>query len=204
MVNETFSVIFKHCDWLELFIVDDCNCHPNGTETNRCDASGQCHCKCDIQGLKCTECTDFHFGFPFCNHTENCKKNSFEYPSIFQYFSVVCACDPKGSTSLICNKTDGNCSCKPNIHGRQCDKCQDGFKLHPNCTGTSFDVCIFLLTNLMYSVCGCDTQGSNGTACSTTQIRCYTTKNSINSTVNWVVSINSKRAQKQEQYAQSV
>ena len=72
-IFQIFHFLCKLDYWLELFIVDDCNCHPNGTETNGCDASGQCHCKCDIQGLKCTECTDFHFGFPFCNHTENCK-----------------------------------------------------------------------------------------------------------------------------------
>ena len=86
---------------------------------------------------------------------------------------IDCGCNREGSTSLICNKTDGQCACKPNVHGRQYDKCKDGFKLHPNCTGTSFDVCIFLLTNLMYSACGCDTQGSNGTACSNDgQCRC--------------------------------
>ena len=52
---------------LSLSLQDNCNCNPNGVETEGCDASGQCHCKCDIQGLKCTECTDFHYGFPNCS-----------------------------------------------------------------------------------------------------------------------------------------
>ena len=50
-------------------------------------------------------------------------------------FFIDCGCNREGSTSLICNKTDGQCKCKANDDSRQCEKCQDGFKLHPNCTG---------------------------------------------------------------------
>ncbi|XP_030748533.1 laminin subunit beta-1 isoform X2 [Sitophilus oryzae] len=34
-----------------------------------------------------------------------------------------CDCDPTGSTSKICDPYGGNCTCKPNVAGRKCDKC---------------------------------------------------------------------------------
>ena len=49
--------------------------------------------------------------------------------------NVACNCDPNGSTSLICQKSDGQCPCKDNVGGRQCNACEDGFKEHPNCIG---------------------------------------------------------------------
>ena len=51
----------------------------------------------------------------------------------FSYF-IACNCDGTGSTSLVCNKTSGQCPCKSNVSGLQCRVCQDGFKNHPKCT----------------------------------------------------------------------
>lgn len=36
---------------------------------------------------------------------------------------VDCVCDPTGSESTICNPLGGQCECKPNVIGRQCDQC---------------------------------------------------------------------------------
>ena len=52
----------------------------------------------------------------------------------FQSCSLDCACNPEGSTSLVCDKSDGQCPCQANVTGRQCNVCQDGFKNYPNCT----------------------------------------------------------------------
>ena len=49
-----------------------CDCKPEGVQSDpepdlTCDANtGICHCKCDVQGDKCDECTDHHYGFPEC------------------------------------------------------------------------------------------------------------------------------------------
>uniref|UniRef100_A0A8B9L749 Laminin subunit beta-1 n=1 Tax=Astyanax mexicanus TaxID=7994 RepID=A0A8B9L749_ASTMX len=39
------------------------------------------------------------------------------------FFSVACRCDPQGSLSTECHKIGGQCSCKPNVIGRNCDQC---------------------------------------------------------------------------------
>ena len=52
--------------------LDACNCTVDGSNaTMGCDAAGQCHCNCLVQGLKCDECVDNYFGFPNCE--DNCK-----------------------------------------------------------------------------------------------------------------------------------
>ena len=143
-INNNFAFIFFFL--FNFCIPEDCNCNLDGCETKGCDANGQCHCKCAIQGLKCTECIDFHYGFPNCE--ENCKFENeicskHERNFLNQLLYADCGCNREGSTSLICNKTDGQCACKPNVHGRQCDKCKDGFKLHPNCTRKSTPLMVF-------------------------------------------------------------
>lgn len=37
-----------------------------------------------------------------------------------------CNCNPTGSVSKKCEEFGGNCQCKPNVFGRQCDKCVPG------------------------------------------------------------------------------
>ena len=46
---------------------------------------------------------------------------------------TVCGCSEEGSTSLICDKTDGQCPCKPNVINRKCDECDFGYKSFPDC-----------------------------------------------------------------------
>lgn len=37
-----------------------------------------------------------------------------------------CDCDPTGSKSFECSSLGGQCECKPNVVGRQCDMCAPG------------------------------------------------------------------------------
>ena len=140
----------------KFFFIDDCNCNPDGSMTNStkgCDAKGQCHCKCAIGGLKCDECLDFHFGFPNCE--DNCMMNLFQKAETFLKAHLLlfsdCSCNVTGSTSLVCNKTSGQCSCRTNVSGKKCQVCQNGFKNHPNCTSNSvcdilFHFCLTVFT----------------------------------------------------------
>lgn len=48
-------------------------------------------------------------------------------------FFPACNCDPSGSLSELCN-TDpnnsigmGQCTCKKNVEGKNCNQCKDGF-----------------------------------------------------------------------------
>ena len=56
---------------------------------------------------------------------------------------LACNCDPDGSTSPICEKSDGQCPCKDNVGGRQCDACEDGFKEHPECIRKELKISFF-------------------------------------------------------------
>ena len=68
------NLIFYRNTFLKGFFgsLDGCNCTVDGSNaTMGCDAAGQCHCNCLVQGLKCDECVDNYFGFPNCE--DNCK-----------------------------------------------------------------------------------------------------------------------------------
>ena len=64
-------------------------------------------------------------------------------PSIFFSFSEGatckkdckhCQCSELGSVNPKCDNITGQCSCKSNIHFRQCDDCVPGYDKFPNCT----------------------------------------------------------------------
>ena len=49
---------------------EGCECNLKGCEDEKdwCNPdSGQCDCKCNVQGLKCDECVDGYYEFPTCH-----------------------------------------------------------------------------------------------------------------------------------------
>jgi len=72
-----------------------------------CDDNGQCSCNVSITGRKCNECEDGGFNFS----SSGCQ---------------LCACEPLGSASNICNKTSGACQCIDGAIGDLCDACPPG------------------------------------------------------------------------------
>ena len=114
-----------------------CSCDALGTNPDAlsiCDpTTKQCDCNCAIEGTNCDTCTDMHYNFPECETNRKDMSNIKVSIENNIYYNAACNCDPKGSTSLICEKSDGQCPCKDNVGGRQCNACDDGFKDHPNC-----------------------------------------------------------------------
>ena len=56
----------------------------------------------------------------------NCKYNFFK----------ECNCNEDGSSSFVCDKATGQCTCNELVTGETCDKCQDGYFDFPNpCKG---------------------------------------------------------------------
>ena len=49
------------------------------------------------------------------------------------YLSKDCGCSTSGSLSTICDEDFGNCACRPNYTGTQCDSCTEGYYGFPNC-----------------------------------------------------------------------
>lgn len=89
-----------------------CKCDVQGSIPGTvCDpVSGQCVCKSNVQGLTCNECSSGSFGFG-ASKTNGC---------------FDCTCELAGTinSSLICDKTNGNCVCKDNVEGMSCNQCK--------------------------------------------------------------------------------
>ncbi|KAM9785933.1 laminin subunit alpha-5 [Neosynchiropus ocellatus] len=151
-----------------------CACHEFGTESETCEPyGGQCPCKPNVIGRECSMCATGYWGFPNCRPC-NCGSNLCEpvtgdcicpprtvrpdctqcEPQTFGCHPVVgceiCNCSRPGiiSTDYSCDTLSGQCRCKNNIVGRQCDRCAPGFYGYPNCrqcdcneAGTEEEVC---------------------------------------------------------------
>ncbi|XP_036133319.1 usherin [Molossus molossus] len=113
----------------------DVTCHPN---------SGQCKCKGNVIGLRCDHC---NFGFKFLRsfNEDGCEP---------------CRCNLYGSVSQLCDPLSGQCVCKKEAKGLQCDLCEEHFY------GLDVTGC---------KACDCDMAGTlPGTICDagTGQCRC--------------------------------
>ncbi|KAM4686050.1 LOW QUALITY PROTEIN: laminin subunit alpha-3 [Amazona ochrocephala] len=137
-----------------------CNCHSAGAMSPTCNpVGGQCICRPNVIGRRCSQCQTGYYGFPFCKlcncgqrlcddvtgkcicpprtvkpKCEVCKKNYFSYHPLVGCES--CSCSERGiinAASPECEKNNGQCTCKPGIRGRQCDQCAPGTYGFPNC-----------------------------------------------------------------------
>ncbi|XP_078086591.1 usherin [Mustelus asterias] len=91
-----------------------CNCNTSGTVNGDITChqnSGQCKCKANVIGIKCERC---NFGFKLLNssNSDGCES---------------CDCNINGSENQFCNPYSGQCNCKANSRGFQCDTCMDNF-----------------------------------------------------------------------------
>ncbi|XP_075600356.1 laminin subunit alpha-3 [Balearica regulorum gibbericeps] len=172
-----------------------CNCHSAGAMSPTCSPlGGQCVCRPNVIGRQCSRCQTGYYGFPFCKlcncgqrlcddmtgkcicppqtvkpKCEVCEKHYFSYHPLAGCKS--CNCSERGVVSMAspeCEKTNGQCKCKPGIKGRQCDQCAPGTYGFPNCVpcncnrdGTEPDVC-----DPQTGVCLCK-ENVEGTECDT-------------------------------------
>ncbi|XP_069382509.1 laminin subunit alpha-5 isoform X2 [Paralichthys olivaceus] len=151
-----------------------CACHEVGAESDTCDTfGGQCRCRPNVIGRDCSMCATGYWGFPNCRPC-NCGSRLCEpvtgdcicpprtlrpectqcEPQTFGCHPLVgcevCNCSRPGidSPDVSCDTLSGQCRCKNNIVGRQCDRCAPGFYGYPNCrpcdcneAGTEEEVC---------------------------------------------------------------
>lgn len=47
---------------------------------------------------------------------------------------TACACYNDGSVSNFCDINSGECKCKSNFGGKNCNKCSDGYYGFPTCS----------------------------------------------------------------------
>ena len=66
--NSTISII----PFLEKYLLGTsktfsaCKCSTSGSSSTACNTNGQCTCKPNVVGTKCTECKSTFYGFPNC------------------------------------------------------------------------------------------------------------------------------------------
>uniref|UniRef100_A0A8C9ZF23 Laminin subunit alpha 3 n=1 Tax=Sander lucioperca TaxID=283035 RepID=A0A8C9ZF23_SANLU len=137
-----------------------CNCDKSGSTGTTCDpVGGQCPCRQHVIGRQCTKCATGYYGFPYCRPCECGRRLCDEVTGrcicppqtvrpacdvcqgqTFSYHPLLgcegCECSPNGikdNTRPDCDRTTGQCSCKPRIGGRQCDRCAAGYYRFPDC-----------------------------------------------------------------------
>ncbi|XP_077572690.1 laminin subunit alpha-5 isoform X2 [Stigmatopora nigra] len=151
-----------------------CACHEVGAESDTCEPfGGQCRCRPNVIGRDCSMCATGYWGFPNCRPcscgTRLCEPMSGECicpprtllpectqcePQTFGCHPLVgcevCNCSRPGTEApdVNCDILSGQCRCKNNVVGRQCDRCASGYYGYPNCqpcdcneAGTEEEVC---------------------------------------------------------------
>ncbi|XP_029467612.1 laminin subunit alpha-5 isoform X2 [Rhinatrema bivittatum] len=137
-----------------------CNCHEAGTLGTSCEPfGGQCACRSNVIGRDCSRCATGYWGFPNCRPCDCGPRLCDELtgrcicppltekpectvcqPQTFGCHPLVgceeCNCSRVGvqeQMELGCDLESGQCTCKPNVVGRQCERCAPGYYDFPNC-----------------------------------------------------------------------
>lgn len=160
-----------------------CECDFRGSMSFECDTfGGQCPCRPNIIGRKCSECRTGFYGFPTCRPC-NCPSTAVCHPTTgecicpprvtgekcdrciantYGYDPIIgceeCHCNPLGVRRgrLQCDLQTGECDCKPNVVTRTCDRCQAGYWNFPRC-----------------QLCECDLRGAAPEICDPSSAQCF-------------------------------
>ncbi|KAJ8272625.1 hypothetical protein GJAV_G00091440 [Gymnothorax javanicus] len=133
-----------------------CGCDASGSTGPTCDPiGGQCTCRPNIIGRQCTAVPLDTTASPTARHAT---------------VAGVCVTKLQASASALrrpvagdgCNQTTGQCSCKDNIDGRQCERCAAGHYRYPEC-----------------APCDCNTAGVVPDICDPQTGKCLCKKNVV-------------------------
>ncbi|KAI1239430.1 hypothetical protein IHE44_0012552 [Lamprotornis superbus] len=106
-----------------------CECHPQGSLSTLCDqVTGQCSCRRDVDGQRCSRCLPGYFGFPHCR------------PCLCNGHAELC--DPLTGECRHCRGFTAGSHCERSVHGQCCTAppdmavskmplCMDGYYGNP-------------------------------------------------------------------------
>ncbi|XP_058501372.1 laminin subunit beta-1a [Solea solea] len=128
-------VLMPHCKNLDVFTtLEGGDSHRN----SGWDTFQRYRCQENSQGVIKTPMTDI------------CRNFIFSISAMLHQGAKECQCDPQGSLSTVCDPSGGQCHCRPNVVGRNCDRCSPAtFQFGPNGCRE----------------CECDPQGSHNQFC---------------------------------------
>lgn len=93
-----------------------CNCSIHGSIQPQCHSdTGRCLCQVGYEGGKCNQCRFGHYGYPACKPCECDAAGTLESQ-----------CSGENGT-CACHSTTGQCQCKLNSMGANCDRCKTGY-----------------------------------------------------------------------------
>nr|XP_040019155.1 laminin subunit beta-1a [Gasterosteus aculeatus aculeatus] len=135
-------VLMPHCKNLEIFSTSEGG-----------DSSGNSAWE-TFQRYRCLENSQSVTRSPM---TDICRNFIFSISAMLHQGARECHCDPQGSLSTVCDPSGGQCECRSNVVGRNCDRCAPGtFEFGPNgCRA-----------------CSCHPQGSQSLFCSELTGKC--------------------------------
>ncbi|KAJ8337032.1 hypothetical protein SKAU_G00382520 [Synaphobranchus kaupii] len=98
-----------------------------------------------------------------------CRDSARSLVAFYNDGALPCGCDAAGANGPTCNPAGGQCSCRPNIIGRQCTRCSTGHYGFPYCRQCKCDRRLCDESFSYHPLLGCDgcncsTNGSNSVA----------------------------------------
>jgi len=103
----------------------------------------------DVSQQYAEECNEQLYANRPGNVSDYCKRKIFSLTTEFNTAALPCECNPQGSLDFTCAEYGGQCRCKANVIGRQCERCAPVYYNYPECL-SKLDLCMRIFQSLIH------------------------------------------------------